>query len=89
MTESKPHKQRLPHRALAIRHALQRSLLIMHLLVLCHVRLVAEVVKVARVGLGVEFGHKGRALRAQGGPVYFGKVLVRVDGLDVGEAFGF
>lgn len=82
----KADKQALPHLLVAIGHVLERLLLVVHFLVLGHVGLAAEVVKVAGVGLGVELGLERGALGPEVGPVHLGKVGVRVDLVDVGEA---
>lgn len=52
---------------------------IVNFFVFGHVGLVAEIVKVTRVGLRVEFGHEWCALFPEIIPVYFGEVDVRVD----------
>ncbi len=86
MSESEANKERFVHRLLSIRHALKGHLLVVYLLVLSHVGLVAEVVKVSGIGLRVEFWHEWSALGAESGPVNFGEVVVVVDFLDRGKA---
>ena len=84
--ECKPDEHALVHTVVAIRHALDGLLLLVHLLVLGHVLLVAKVVKVAGVGLRIELGHKGRHLCPELIPLDLGKVRVRTDLGDVGQA---
>jgi hypothetical protein len=55
----------------------------MNLLVLGHISLVAEVIKVACVCLGVKLGHERCTLSSEGGPVNLSKVLMCVNILDV------
>lgn len=86
VAECEADEERLAHLLLAISHGLERLLLVVDFLVLGHIGFVGEVVEVAGVGLRVQLGDKGRTGLAQGGPVYFGKVVVVVDVLDVGEA---
>lgn len=88
VSERESHKETLVHLLLAFRHRLQRLLFLMHLLILGHVGLIAEVVKVARVGLRVQLGDKGSARLAEAGPVYLGKVVVREYVLNIGETAG-
>ena len=58
----------------------------MDLLVLGHVRLAAEVIEVAGVGLGIELGNEGRLLLPKTREVDLSKVLVLVDLGDVLES---
>lgn len=58
----------------------------MHLLVFGHVRLITEIIKVASIGLRVELWNEWGSLGAKRCPINFGKVLMRVDFLDVGES---
>jgi hypothetical protein len=51
----------------------------MHLLVFSHVGLIAEVVKVAGVGLGVEFRDEGGTLLTEASPIDLGEVSVSVN----------
>lgn len=86
VAKRKADKEALAHRVVAIRHRLERLLLLVYLLVLGHVGLVAKVVKVARIRLRVELGHKRRARLTQRGPVHFGKVLVVVNIFNICKA---
>ena len=79
MAESETDKDALVHLLGSLGHLFERVLLIVHFLVLRHVCLVAEVVKVSSVGLGVEFRYEGRALIAEIGPVDFGEIRVCAD----------
>lgn len=89
MSKGEADEKSLVHWFLAICHDLERHLLVMDFLVLGHVSLVAEVVKVAGVGLGVELWHEWRTLGAESLPIDLGKVLVSVDLLDVWETLAF
>ena len=62
--ECEADEQLLVHLALAVCHALQRLLLVEHLLVFGHVLLTAKVVEVAGVGLAVEFRYERCTLSA-------------------------
>lgn len=86
MTEREAHEERLAHLLLTISHRLERLLLVVDFFVLGHVRFVGEVVEVARVGLGVKLRDEGGAGLAEGRPIHFSEVGVRVDVLNVGEA---
>lgn len=85
VAEREANKEALAHLLFTIRHTLEGLLLVVDLLVLGHVCLVAEVIKVAGVRLRVQLGDEGCAGLAQGLPLDFGEVLVVVDVLDVGE----
>lgn len=61
VAEREADEEALAHLFLAIRHGLERLLLIMDLLVLGHVSLVAKVVKVASICLRVQLGHEWRS----------------------------
>lgn len=89
MSKCEADEQALAHRIFSVGHVFQGLLLLVHLLVLGHVGFVAEVVKVASVSLGVEFGDEGSTLGAESGPVDFREVLMIVDFLDGREALGF
>ena len=57
----------------------------MNLLVLGHIRFIAEVVEVASVGLGVKFRNKRSSLRSKSLPINLSKILMLVDVLDKGK----
>jgi hypothetical protein len=54
----------------------------MHLLVLGHIRFVAEVIEIASIGLRVEFRDEWSSLRSESLPIDLGKVLMLIDVLD-------
>ncbi len=89
MSECKTYEQTLAHRVLSVGHVLQSCLLLMNFLIFCHVSFIAEIVKVASIGLGVKFWDERRALRAEGFPVYLSKVLMLVNILDGRESLRF
>jgi hypothetical protein len=62
--ESEADEQLLVHLAFAVCHALQRLLLVEHLLVFGHVLLAAKVVEVAGIGLAVKLWYERRTLGA-------------------------
>ena len=88
VAESEANEQALVHLVLALGHALERHLLLVHLLVLGHVLFVGEVVEVARVRLRVQLGNEGGLGLTENLPVDLGKVLVSADILDVAETLG-
>jgi len=54
----------------------------MHLLVLGHIRFVAEVIEIASIGLRVEFRDEWSSLRSKSLPIDLGKILMLIDVLD-------
>lgn len=63
MLKGKPNKETLLDLLPVVLQLLELGLLCMHLLVLCHIGLRGEVVKVANVILAVQLGHKGGLFR--------------------------
>ena len=86
MSESEPNKQALAHRVFSIGHILQRTLLVVDLLVFRHISFVGEIIKVASIGLRVKLWNKWSALRAKSSPIDLGEVLVLIDIFDGGKA---
>lgn len=86
MAEGESDKEALAHFVIAIGHGFQGLLLLMHLLVLCHVCFVAEVVEITSISLRVQLGHEWGSGLPQCYPVNFGKILVAVNVLAIGEA---
>lgn len=84
--EGESNEKSLVHRLFTVGHTLERHLLIVHLLILGHISLIAEVVEVAGISLGIELWHEWRTLGAESLPVDLGKVLVPVDLFNVWEA---
>jgi hypothetical protein len=82
VSERESDKQALAHWVFSVGHALQCLLLIMNLLILRHVRLIAEIIEITSIGLRVQFRDKGCTLRTKGIPINFGEVLVTIDILD-------
>lgn len=60
----------------------------MHFLVLRHVCLVAEIIKIPGIGLRVQFWDERRTLRSKSVPINLGEVLVVINILNVAEALG-
>jgi hypothetical protein len=77
------NEQALAHRIFPVGHTLQRSLLVMNLLILSHISFVAEVIKVSSVRLRVELWHERRTLSSNCSPVNLSKVLMGINFLDV------
>lgn len=86
VAEGEADKETLAHLVFAVRHVFEGLLLVVHFLVLGHVGLVGEVVKVAGISLRVQLGDKWRSCLAQGIPFHLGKVVVFVDILNIREA---
>lgn len=86
--EREADEEALAHLFLTLGHVLQRGLFVVHLLVLGHVGVVAEIVKVAGVCLRVQLRDKRCPRLPQCVPIHFGKVLVFVDILNVGKTLG-
>ena len=88
VAEGETNEEAFAHLVLAVGHGLESLLLLMHLLVLGHVSLVAEIVKVTSIRLRVQLGDEGRLGLAQRRPVHLGEVLVLINVLDVREPTG-
>ena len=86
VSECEADKETLAHFFFAISHRLQRLLLFVDFFILGHVGLVAEVVEVACVCFRVQLRDEWRSALSQGVPLNFGKILMFVDILDVGES---
>lgn len=88
VAERKAHKQSFAHLVVSISQVLKRLLFVVDFLVLGHISLIREIIKVSCVGFRVQLGHKWRLGLSQSLPLHLGKVWVFVDILDVREALG-
>jgi hypothetical protein len=88
VAEGEADKKTLAHFVFAIGHVLEGLLFIVDLLVLGHVCFVGEIVKVTCIRLRVELRNKRCLGLPQRVPVNFGKILMVLDILNVGETLG-
>jgi hypothetical protein len=83
--ECEANEEALAHLVVTLGHGLESLLLVVNLLVLCHVGLVCEVIKVSGVRLRVQLWDKGCAGLAESVPVDFGKVVMSVNIVNIRE----
>lgn len=86
MSERKADKKALAHWILTFSHSFQSLLLVVNLLVLGHVGFIGEVIEVTSISFRVQLGNKWRTGLSKDFPFNFGKVLVSIDILDIGES---
>lgn len=86
MSERKADKKALAHWILTFGHSFQSLLLVVNLLVLGHISFIGEVIEVTSISFRVQLGNKWRTGLSKDFPFNFGKVLVSIDILNIGES---
>lgn len=88
MTERKSNEEALAHLLFSIGHGFKSLLFIVDFFVLGHISFIGEIIEVPGVRLRIQLGYKRGFRLSQRVPIYFGKIMMLEDILNIGKPLG-